>query len=103
MKNIITFENFKTDDAPKTWELYAGLGGGFGGANYTRDFVGTYEEAMREAELDAISEYESYEGLYGIRSIEDIMEEDGLDEEEAEVVYNDERESWLDYHVDEKK
>jgi hypothetical protein len=29
------------------------------------------------------------------------MEEDGVDEEEAEEIYNDERESWLDYWVEE--
>ena len=29
------------------------------------------------------------------------MEEDGVDEEEAGEIYNEEREGWLDYHVEE--
>jgi hypothetical protein len=38
--------------------------------------------------------------MYGIRDINDIIDEDGVDEEEAEMIFNDERESWLDYSAE---
>lgn len=82
------------------WAIYAGLGGGFGGANFSRFYTGTREEAESEAWQDAVEEYEQYSGLHGLRSISDIMEEDGVDEEDAITTYEEERESWLDYHVE---
>lgn len=82
------------------WKIYAGLGGGFGNANYVRTFTGTKERAEKEAYYAAIEEYENYEGLHGLRTIDDIMEEDGIEDyEEAQQIYNEERESWLDYYV----
>jgi hypothetical protein len=98
MKNIKLFEEFSTQER---WKIYAGLGGGFGGAKYVKTITGTKQEAEAEAYQEAISSYESYEGLHGLRTISEIMEEDGVDEEEAEAIYNDERESWLDYWVEE--
>jgi hypothetical protein len=98
MKNIKLFEEFSTQER---WKIYAGLGGGFGGANYIKTITGTKQEAEAEAYQEAINSYESYEGSGGLRTISDIMEEDGVDEEEAEEIYNDERESWLDYWVEE--
>lgn len=75
-----------------------GLSGGFGGAQ-------NYEviEAENQAEADEIAfemacdEYEQYDGMYGLRSIDDIMEEDELDESDAEEQWIEEREGWLDY------
>ena len=58
----------------------------------------------------AIEEYESFEGLHGIRGMAEIAEEDydiELDElgtllyEEIERVYIDERESQIDYWAEE--
>jgi hypothetical protein len=51
MKNIKLFEEFA--DIQK-WKIYAGLGGGFGGAQYIRTFIGTKENAEREAYYAAI-------------------------------------------------
>lgn len=99
MKYIKIFEDF----SKLTWDIFAGLGGGFGGAKLIKRFVGTREEAEREAYLFAVEDYESYEGLHGLRSVKDIMEEDNVDESEAEMIYNDEMESWLDYYVREVK
>jgi hypothetical protein len=96
MKNIKLFEEFSEK---KKWKIYAGLAGGFGGANFIRTFTGTQEQAEKEAYYAAIEEYESYEGLHGLRTVDEIMEEDGLEYDEAMEVYNDERESWLDYYV----
>ena len=96
MKNIKLFEEFSEK---KTWKIYAGLNGGFGGASFIRNFTGTKEEAEKEAYNDAIESYESYEGLHGLRTVDEIMDEDNVDEEEAQEVYNEEREGWLDYYV----
>jgi len=76
-----------------------GLSGGFGGI---RNFEVIQVENQEEAELwawqIACEEYERYSGSNGLRSISDIMKEDGIEsDEEAEEVYNEERESWLDY------
>jgi hypothetical protein len=86
------------DDAQK-WAIYSGLGGGFGGAHFKEVFTGSREEAEKTAYQLAIEEYESYEGLHGLRTTSDIMEEDEVDEDEAEEIYNQEREDWLDYYV----
>lgn len=94
MKTIKTFENFS-----QRWKIYAGLGGGFSSVRYIRTFQGTKDDAEKEAYQSAIEEYESYEGLHGLRTVDDIMDEDGVDREEAEETYNEERESWLDYYV----
>jgi len=75
------------------------LGGGFGGARSAEAFEGTKEEAEDEAYQRSCEDYQNYEGMYGLRTTSDIMEEDGVEEEEAEMIYNDERESWLDYWV----
>lgn len=76
-----------------------GLSGGFGGIqNYEVIIADSEEDAESQAYQNAIEEYQNYDGMHGLRSISDIMEEDGIDdEEEAESIYNEEREDWLDY------
>lgn len=68
----------------------------------------TKNDAMDEARVFAIEDYESFEGYHGIPDIGDVMdepEEYGLDadasEDECWEVYYDLRESWLDYWVEE--
>ncbi len=85
----------------KLYSIFAGLGGGFGGERFIETFKGTEEDAEKCAYEKACEEYDSYEGLHGLRTINDIMEEDNLDEEEAEEIYNQERESWLCYYIKE--
>lgn len=94
------------------YNLYAGLGGGFGGYQYhcTEDFD-TKEEALDAARELAIEEYQSYEGSHGLRSLEEIKEdyiaEYGIEEEEfhngdwsaIEEEYMEEVEGWLSYLV----
>jgi hypothetical protein len=53
------------------------------------------EQATEIAYEYACEDYESYAGLHGLRDIGDIMEEDGVNENEAEEIYLEERESWL--------
>ena len=62
----------------------------------------TEDEANDIAYQSAIDDYESYEGMYGLRTIEDIMEEDDIEDfDEAEQMYQNERESWLNYSTEE--
>jgi len=75
-----------------------GLSGGFGGIqNYEVIEAGSMLDAENEAYWKACETYEQYAGSNGLRDISEIMEEDEVEEDEAEVTYNDERESWLDY------
>lgn len=94
------------------FKVYAGLSGGFGGATYH----GTYEyNSHKEAEDDArqlaIEEYESYGGYHGLYTWDSMREEianeyydgdiDAVPEDEVDVAYCEEVESWLSYHVKE--
>lgn len=76
-----------------------GLSGGFNAAanDWEEIEVDDLEGALLYAFHYAVEEYESLEGMHGIRCVEDIMEEDGLSEEDAEEEYYEERDSWLYY------
>ena len=75
-----------------------GLSGGFGGAqNFEVIDAQSLEDAENQAYEMACEEYERYSGSNGLRSHSEIMEEDEVDEDDAEEIYNEERESWLDY------
>lgn len=96
------------------FNIYAGLGGSFGGAIYreTMEFD-TLDDAENYAYHLARDEYESYEGLHGIKSWGDIADEMGFDpedddmsqeriqeiEEEISNYYNEEVEQWIDYYA----
>ena len=78
-----------------------GLSGGFGGIrDYEVIMADSLEEADKEAYQRAIQEYEQCEGMHGLRSVDDIMEEDEVDYDEAEEIYNEEREGWIDYSAE---
>lgn len=98
----------------KQYNIYAGLGGSFGGANYQyTTLCETEDEAFDEAYERACEEYEQYEGLYGLPGWEDATreycEELGISQEELEDTdeeslaieeyYNEARENWLAYHI----
>lgn len=69
------------------------------------------EEADTTAWEYAVGEYEMFEGLHGIRGMEDIAVDDydidpevGVDDEMYDLIYQDylgERESCLDYYAEE--
>lgn len=90
------------------FEIYAGLGGGFGGANYVETIeANTREEAEEYARQCAIDDYESYEGSHGILSRDDVFEdliesfgEEPL-EEDVDLRYMEEVEGWIAYYVEE--
>lgn len=82
------------------YRVYAGLGGGFGGAKYIATLINyTREEAETYAWECACEIYESYAGLHGLRDVIQIMDEEDLSEDEAFEIFQEERESWLDYFV----
>lgn len=76
-----------------------GLSGGFGGArNFEVIKADSQNEADNWAFENACDEYESFVGSNGLREIGEIMEQDGIeDEDEAWEIFQDERETWLDY------
>lgn len=93
----------------KKFRVFAGMGGGFGGA---KD-CGVYEfknaeEAVQCAYEMAVQEYQSYEGYHGIISWGDIADdpeefglEEGYTEDDINEIYNEEIESWISYYVEE--
>ena len=92
------------------YKVYAGLGGGFGGAKYIETVEAASEEEAADIAYEcAVEEYESYEGLHGLVSYGDVVdnpEEYGLDEdcqneEYLWEAYEEERSTWLDYYVKE--
>jgi hypothetical protein len=86
----------------KRYKIYAGLGGGFGGANYQETKLFNSDSKAENYAWELASDiYESYVGLHGLRGIEEIIEEDGVSSEEAYCIYDEEKESWLDYWAEE--
>ena len=82
------------------YNIYAGLGGSFGGASFiTTEEFKDESEAWEYAYDCAVEIYESYAGYHGIRTVEDIMEEEEVDESEAVEIYQSEIEDWVDYYA----
>ena len=85
-----------------TYQIRYGLGGGFGGCKnkeWEDTDAKTEEQASDEAYGLACEEYDSYGGMHGLRTVNSIMEEDGVDEKEAESILEEEYDSWVDYEV----
>ena len=85
------------------YNIYAGLGGSFGGPRYEGTLDSTLEEAEHTAYELAVEEYQSYEGFHGIMTWEDVAEAEGLnpneDMDSIDEAYQDEIESWIEYYV----
>ena len=101
MKHV---KEYRINESTSTkWFISYGLGGGFGGANNFEVIDAENEdEASMYAWEKACQDYESYVGLHGLRTQDEIMEEDGVDEETAYMIYESERENWLEYYVEEE-
>ena len=83
------------------YKIFYGLSGGFGGASEGEIEEFENEDIATEYAFScACEKYDNYVGLYGLRDIQEIMEQDEVDEDEAEIIFNEERESWLDYYVE---
>ena len=75
-----------------------GLGGGFGGIHdYVVVNAPDHDSASGEAYEMACEEYENYAGMYGLSSYEECLEEAGGDHDQAEYLYNEERETWIEF------
>ena len=98
MRHIRKF-NEEVEESGK-WAIFAGLGGGFGGATFKEVVECSREEAEKQAYYSAVEDYDNHSGMNGLRDTSDIMEEDSCEEDEAEQIYNEEREGWLDYYVE---
>lgn len=82
------------------FKIHYGLAGGFGGANESEIVeVESEEEAEEHAYELACECYEQYDGSNGLMTVEEIMEEYGCDEAEGQCIWEQERDSWLDYRV----
>ena len=82
------------------FKIRYGLGGGFGGAGEWEEIEApNLEYAEREAEQCAREVYESYEGLHGLRTTEEIIDEEDCSDTEAQEIYEEELESWIVYEA----
>ena len=78
-----------------------GLGGGFGGANiFEVHECQDEEDAVNLAYQNCCEYYEGYDGMYGLRDVSMIIEEDEVDEEEAIEIWKNGREMWLEYSAE---
>lgn len=86
----------------KLFRIYIGLGGGFGGYRYSETdwFLGE-DDAWDYAYEQAFENYLSYVGLHGLRDIDQIVEEEGVDKDEAYGIMREDAESWLSYDISE--
>lgn len=92
----------------KEYNIYSGLGGGFGGASYQyTTLCESAEDAEKEAYESAVEECQSYEGFNSIPtwsdSLDAAMEENpGVPEDElheiADEIYNSIMEEWIEYY-----
>jgi len=99
---MTTYNQEELKKASKYYIVSYGLGGGFGGAkNQIVEEHFTEGQAYDSARNLAIEDYQSYEGNYGLESVEDIMEELECDYDEAYTEYLERMDSWLDYNVEE--
>ena len=87
------------------YNIYAGLGGSFGGAQYVGTIRNaTAEEASKCAYEQAIEEYENYTLYDGVQSYSEI-EEEMLKEcpecsaEDIDMAYSEAMETWIEYYA----
>lgn len=92
----------------KEFNIYEGLGGGFGGASYHSTILAeSQQEADEYAYTLACETFESYEGERGVRSWYDCavdldIDPNTTDPDEMATVneeYEDERETWISYYA----
>ena len=90
------------------YNIYAGLGGSFGGANYKFTIeANSLEKATDIAYQEAVEVYQDFEGTYGIMDWNDCaisLEIDPCTENddliaEVDELYNEEMENWIEYYA----
>lgn len=92
------------------FEIFAGLGGGFGGAE-SHGIVEckTQADAEREAYDRAWEEYESYGGYHGLDDYDTVKQDladhlydgdiDAVPDDEADQAYVEQVEGWIEYYA----
>jgi hypothetical protein len=80
------------------YNLYAGLGGGFGGAVFQETIeCDSLDTASAYAHELSVQEYENFEGMHVLFTREEALEEDpDLTDEELDEMENEDRESWIE-------
>ena len=84
------------------YQIRYGLGGSFGGCEnkeWEDCDAKTEDEANTMAWEFACEEYLSYDGLHGLLCVESVMEEEGVDAQEAEDIVREDIESWVEYEA----
>ncbi len=100
------------------YHLYVGLGGGFGGAQFSHaEEFESRDEAIEAAYELAVEEYESYGGFHGLESydsLRELMQEEALQngecpegqdvseyitDEMVDEAYREEVDGWIQYYV----
>ena len=83
----------------KKYNIYYGLAGGFGGAQLMepKEEFEDIEQAGIYAWEMACEDFDSCVGNNGLRDIDEIMEDDEVEEADAQQIYEDERDGWLEY------
>ena len=83
------------------YKIYAGLGGGFGGAEYLwTDEYNSEDEAVEYAYSQACELYYGYQGLRGLFNREIALEDNpSLTEDELIEMELEDLETWIDYYV----
>lgn len=93
-------------DKMKTFWIRVGLAGSFGGCE-NNDWQEVEcidrDQAYKDAWHMAVEKYQEYEGYGGLDSIDSFMEEADGDEEDAQMLYMENVESWIDYEVSSTK
>lgn len=83
------------------YKIYAGLSGGFGGANYIDTLEFENEDAANDYAFESACElYYSYGGYHGLFNRKNALEEDPyLTDDELTEMEDEDRENWIDYYV----
>lgn len=90
----------------REYNIYAGLGGGFGGANYYSTILAKSQDEADEYAYDCAQNlYETYVGNRGLPTLSEIAENEGLDldnEEDLDIaneIYESHVEDWIVYYT----
>lgn len=82
------------------FEISYGISGGFGGScDWEEIQAVSLEDAETQAWENACEVYNSYDGMYGLRTIDEIAKEEDMTEDEATYQWIDNREGWIIYQA----
>ena len=86
----------------KKFVLFAGLSGGFGGAEEVDTIECENQKQADEAAYEqACQQYDSMAGLHELRDHDTIMEQEHCTADEATEIYLEEMEEWIEYYAKE--